>query len=461
MKNYPIVLYVSKCRALVALERKKRLAKTIAIGNKGLVYSLLILTAFLLGLSPVLFNFIVDPYNMNQVFNLDMNKEKISLKAHYPLWKISNYPKETATTLILGDSRALALKDKYWHQLNVNEAYNFAYGGATIYEIIDTVEYLKTSPNVKTLVIGIQLRSFSPLFKKGLNRVPEAIKLVNNPVQYYSNGFVTEVSWKQVEKQYADELKQFKRYTASLNSNLSLISSAHAGEMPVDDEKTLEKLLDPANCTNCILPKLTTSQPAPTLTRIRPRIATGLGIWTDLWPSISLNRKLPKVFTNQISKNAQSDWQSFNFSQKYWHGLVEIADWSARNNVDLIFFIPPTIAEMQQQITNYGYAKANQDLRLDLAKLAPVIDFDFDSPLTRNVENFNDAYHFNYKVAKMVIGELIQFIDTNPKAKSTALKRRQQIACPLIADEALNYLVSTSVTMSEGYACRIWRTRHE
>ena len=30
---------------------------------------------------------------LNQLVDLGMDKKKISLKAHYPLWKMSNYPK--------------------------------------------------------------------------------------------------------------------------------------------------------------------------------------------------------------------------------------------------------------------------------------------------------------------------------------------------------------------------------
>lgn len=459
MKNYPIVLYVSKCRGLVALKRRRYLAKTIAIGNKGLLYSLLILLTFIIGLSPVLFNLVIDPYNVNKLFNLGMNKEKISLKAHYPLWKMSNYPKDTATTLILGDSRALALKDKYWQQLKVDEAYNFAYGGATIHEIIDTVEYLKKSPKVKTLIIGMQLRSFSPLFKKGMNRVPEAIRLLEDPVQYYSNGFVTEVSWKQVEKRYQREIKQAKALVHNLD--LTLMSTANAGEMPYSDEKSLEKLLDPANCTNCILPKLTTSQPAPSQVIVRHKTALGLGMWQNLWPSINLNRELPRLFANQVSKNAKSDWRSFSFSQKYWNGLVDVAQWTRKKDIELIFFIPPTIAEMQQTITNYGYAKANQELRQDLARLGLVIDFDYDSPLTRDLANFNDAYHFNYKVAKQIIGELIQVLDVKTDAKKLALKRRSQIACPFIDNEVVSKVSDGNISMREGLSCRIWSTDNE
>lgn len=95
------------------------------------VYCAAITTAFVLGLAPVLLNFIVDPYEMNAVVELGLDKQKVSEKAHYPLWKVVHFPKDRADIIIMGDSRARALRDKYWHEVGLTGAYNFAYGGAT------------------------------------------------------------------------------------------------------------------------------------------------------------------------------------------------------------------------------------------------------------------------------------------------------------------------------------------
>jgi len=457
MKSFPIVVYVSKSRALIALERRRFLANTLALADKGKLYVLCLFIAFLLGLSPLIFNFIVDPYNVNKIFNLKMEKEKISLKAHYPLWKIANYPKEKSSTLILGDSRALALKDKYWQQLQFDTAYNFSYGGATIHEISDTFKYVSNNPQLKNVFIGIQLRSFSPLFKKGMNRVPEAIQLAHEPLQYYSNGFITEISWRQFENKYKNSINKFKK----LVSNYGLISSAHASSGFPSEDKSLSKLLDPINCTSCILPELTSSEPAPVLLINKPNIVADLGIWQKLWPSITIDRQLPAKFASQVSKNAKSDWQSFTFSSQYWRYLVDIADICQKNNINLVFFIPPTIAELQQQITNYGYAKNNQQLREDLAQLATVVDFDFDNPLTRDIKNFNDAYHFNYKVAKQIIGELILLVNEDEKINTLVKKRRTNIKCPYDTQSISSQLTDGQVNVSIGKSCRVWRSHYE
>ena len=42
----------------------------------------------ILGMAPILFNFVVDPFNMNSFVDLDLDKKEISVKAHYPLYKM-------------------------------------------------------------------------------------------------------------------------------------------------------------------------------------------------------------------------------------------------------------------------------------------------------------------------------------------------------------------------------------
>lgn len=480
MKYYPITLYTPKSKLVMAL-------KHFALGSgktKGLFYVSMIFLSFFLGLSPIIFNYVIDPYNMNKVFDLNIKKEKLSLKSHYPLWKIINYPKETTETLILGDSRALSLKDKYWHQLELSKAYNFAYGGATIDEIYDTFQHVKSNKAIKNIVIGIQLRSLSPHYKKGMNRVPEAISLAENPLQYYSNGFVTQMSWTHVKKQYPEQLSLLAQRIKTIP--LAFISNAHAAEFKHEETKPLKSLLDPRYCAECTLPIITESAPPPSratapakskpasAAKSKPaasaksksaatassQAANTSKIWQHLWAPILLDRQLPPSFEKQVRKNAKSDWELFNFSNNYWEKIIEIALWCEMNEVKLVFFIPPTISEMQQQITNYGYAEANHKLRVDLSQIAPVVDFDFNNSVTQDLKNFNDAYHFNYKLAKLIIGELIQVLDSDKTASKQALKRRGDIACPISKEEINQQTFDHKTTVLEGEACRIWRKNH-
>lgn len=213
---------------------------------------------FLLGISPVILNVLVDPYEMANVVDMGLKKKNISEKAHYPLWKIAHYPASSADLLILGDSRARSLRDKYWHELGLANAYNFAYGGATISEIYDTFNYVKHNKTIKTFVIGIQLRSFDPLHKNGLNRVPEAIRLKGTPLSYYSNWFVSRIGLKILWDRFGLDPNLFATQTASF------VTSVHASETKVGPYRSVPNTKDIEACKRCMLPENVAPSALPT-----------------------------------------------------------------------------------------------------------------------------------------------------------------------------------------------------
>ena len=420
-------------------------------------YSIIASFTFIAGLAPFIFNLIVDPYEINPIVDLDIKKSKISEKAHYPLWKIIHYPAATTQIVVLGDSRARALKEKFWHQLGLTNTFNFAYGGATVHEVYDTFHHIKHSPNLQTLVVGIQLRSFDPNHKGGMNRVPEAIRLSSNPLDYYSNWFVSIISVKLLEKKYAEQLHALSEW------NFSPITSASAKAKAVSstDQHAYLELINEEICKNCELPSNTTASPYKVgAGRHAFHFGNGLGVWSPLWPSIASAQTLTGSFKTQVQKNARSDWEKFRFSENLWEYIVEISDWSEKNNVQLLFVIPPTIVEMQQRIVDFGFGELNHNFRMRLANLAPVLDFDFSSPMTSNVNNFTDAYHFNYLAAKQIIGEISLHVATNEVVRKKALKRRQQIICPLSSGETTTKINDENIEVLEGRSCRIWRKKH-
>ena len=425
------------------------------VSNAARFYSIICIVTFLFGIMPSIFNFFIDPYELNKFIDIGLEKEKISEKAHYPLWKVIHYPGEASDVIILGDSRARSLRNKYWHQLGMPGAYNFAYGGATIYEIYDTFQIIKHNKNLKTLVIGIQLRSFNANFKNGLNRVPEAIRLSENPLQYYSNWFVSKISYKHLLNKYKDEYRLLAKYKPSL------FSTANAAEINAEKTDDFGHLLEYEICENCALPQgIAPSTHPSSFIDTGYYLAERLGIWGPLWRQNIIDRELPKKFKKQVRKNGASDWQSYNMSEEFWSYIEEIATWCDQNYIDLVFVIPPTIVEMQNRINDYGYGELNHDFRVRLTRLAPVLDFDFDNKLTRNLDRFTDSYHFGYKTAKLIVGEITQFTSSNQDNIDLAEKRRKDIICPINSADISYQISDDFIEVREGIACRLWSARN-
>ena len=422
--------------------------------KNGIVYSILIAGVFAAAALPIFVNIIVDPYEVNNFIDLDIKKSKISENAHNPLWRISHYNPEEVDLIILGDSRTKSLRDKYWKNLGAKAAYNFSYSGSTLFEIYDTFQFIKFNPNLKTLVIGVPLRSFDEKFKKGINRVPEAIQLYENPIAYNSNWFVAQVAWDLIKDTY------FKNMQFDIADQL-FVNKAHAvgffnKAKPIDQETAKFD-----TCNNCKLP-----QEMPTrlfLDYVKPYnhyFGNDMGIWNELWEESYPTKKLNETLLKQVVRNGAGDWRNFEFSEKLWNYLEEISTWSRQNEIKLILIVPPTIMELQNRINDFQLGKFNHIVRMRLAKLGTLVDFDYVNQLTRQPKYFNDAYHFKSTIAQKIIGEILRLIQPDQTQTKTN-NPNDIIRCPIGEEDIRHKVTDGTTTVLVGKSCRIWRTKED
>ncbi len=149
-----------------------------------------ILLGFLFGLASL--NWVIDPFGRNGRFDFGMKKEPVSAMLSYQMYKIFRYAKSQEATIVLGDSRSLALKDEYFSAFGMNDVFNFAYGGGTLYEAIDTFWYAVEFGKVEKVVFGIPFSNFDET--NCMNRFPEAREVAKNPLSYYLSPLVTKAT---------------------------------------------------------------------------------------------------------------------------------------------------------------------------------------------------------------------------------------------------------------------------
>ncbi len=416
-----------------------------------------------LGLAPALFNIAVDPFEMAPIIDLPADKFGVAEPSHYPLWKVIHQPRQGSELYILGDSRARALREKLWRQAGVERVYNYAYGGGTIQEIRSTFELIKNDPSLRKLVIGAPLRCFDLNHRGGLNRVPEAVAMANDPIAYYSSWFVTKVSW----RVFADAYPATVKTVEALIPKFSTAAEAAEVEAP---ESGLKTEIPPTGCVGCVAPAAT--QLAIVNRGVNLGLGRGAGAvslelglaaerFRDLLPISVAARELPKKIARQVERNARGDWAKFAFSEELFGLVAEISDWARKNDVQLVFVVPPTIVEMQTQIAAHGRTEQHRRFLRRLAELGTVVDLDFDSVMTRRVENFTDAYHFKGEVAREIVEEVVRLTkaDTDADApKPAAAGNARQVICPIRNEDVLQREQDGQIEMREGTGCRIWRT---
>lgn len=137
-------------------------------------------------------NFIVDPFNMNDLFHFGFDKKLISYRSNYRLYKIIEFNKHPIANILLGDSRMEALRTDLIDAATGQEYFNFAYGGGTLYEAIDTFWYAASIVKLKNVYIGINFNTYNKMY--GLTLVPEAIDIARRPLTYYASPFIAKIS---------------------------------------------------------------------------------------------------------------------------------------------------------------------------------------------------------------------------------------------------------------------------
>jgi hypothetical protein len=130
---------------------------------------------------------LIDPFNYFSLFNDISNKVK--LKIAYPnnelLWKCAEFKNVPCNNILLGDSRTDAIDVSKIEKLAVEKYYNFAYGGATPSEIVDTFWYAARLAKLNKVYIGINFDAYNKF--NCMNRFPEMESIMRNPLLYLVN----------------------------------------------------------------------------------------------------------------------------------------------------------------------------------------------------------------------------------------------------------------------------------
>lgn len=442
-----------------------RVSKPLKIN--ALSYTIALCAAFTAGAVPAALVFGVDPYEVFRTTNRTTKIQDIAEKAHYPLWKLAKYEEGKFDTIILGDSRARSLRDKYWHELGADKALNLAYGGGTVPEIHSTFQVIKNDPAIKNLIVGIQLRSFDEDHKDDMNRVPEAEYIVNNRLEYLKNWSIFKTAWNMMTVEEKETFESFDAFAKTFSI------AAKADEFQTGMEFDPRDSSVDADCFDCDLKselnRLTVSERYQIVKKhvsftkdpnVSTKASYSMGNWSevsDLYATSDKLEPLPKKMASQVTRNAKSDWAGFEFSQRYWSYLVEMSDWASANNKNLVFVIPPTIEDMQRTISIYGLERSRHEFQMELAKLGTVVDFDFSNELTKQIDNFSDAYHFNSKIAKKIVGEITAFISVDPQTRARADKRADLIKCSGETNVTKPIKIIDDVSLTNMQNCRIWR----
>jgi hypothetical protein len=110
----------------------------------------------------------------------------------------------------------------------------------------------------------------------------------------------------------------------------------------------------------------------------------------------------------QLDSTAVLFYNKYKYPDNYENDLKEISSYCRENGMRLVFFIPPTHTDLQYRVKDFGLEKEEQAFKTFLTSLGNMYDFDYPNEMTKSYDNFQDPFHFNDSISRVVIESIVK-----------------------------------------------------
>ncbi|MBN2227238.1 MAG: hypothetical protein JW763_07715 [candidate division Zixibacteria bacterium] len=128
---------------------------------------------------------LIDPFNYFGISSIipDTYKAETSYRLNYRLWKMNAYRQQPTGNILLGDSRMLLLDADSISARTGQDYFNFAYGGGSLDEAIETFWFADSITSLQNVYIGLNFPMFNGYHTVNLTR--QAKETFANPMLYF------------------------------------------------------------------------------------------------------------------------------------------------------------------------------------------------------------------------------------------------------------------------------------
>ncbi|MCP4872815.1 MAG: hypothetical protein GY898_29335 [Proteobacteria bacterium] len=109
----------------------------------------------------------------------------------------------------------------------------------------------------------------------------------------------------------------------------------------------------------------------------------------------------------QLGPRTRMFYEGWQYPTHLMERLAEVAAYSAENDIDLTFFMPPGHIDLQDKRDEHGIQTEYERALEELSQLGRVVDFDFANSMTRNEANFGDPFHTTDDVSRQLARDLV------------------------------------------------------
>ncbi len=138
-------------------------------------------------------------------------------------------------------------------------------------------------------------------------------------------------------------------------------------------------------------------EPALYFTNRTVASAAAMLLWAHfVTPSMNVERPpmaRDEFWRHQLDSGAVRVFGQFSYAENLEGDIEQIVRYCQRHSISFTFVVPPSHVELQGKIAEYGLDRESERFLSFLRRLAPTIDFDIPSDLTRDKSRFGDPFH--------------------------------------------------------------------
>lgn len=143
------------------------------------------------------FNYVVDPFKVNERFDFGLPKNIISFQANSQMLRISEFKKHPLPNIVVGDSRANSFASDTISEISGEPFFNLSFPGGTFSETMDAVDFAMKTTDLNSIVMVVSFDFFGNMEKR--DSVRQAQYLTSNPFAQYTSMFVTKISIRNIQ----------------------------------------------------------------------------------------------------------------------------------------------------------------------------------------------------------------------------------------------------------------------
>ena len=308
------------------------------------------------------FNYIVDPYGLNNIFKVaGFNKYKESNTGYAFRFKTNEFKKQKFDNLLIGTSRVGVMNPEVVNSMLGGKTFNFASSGSITEIQKELFEYALKNSNIKNVIYGVDFLSLNG-----------AITLEKKFKEF------CEIEEKLKENDNIYNFDLYFNYTTFVDS-IKLILRNRSEKIFFEKKYQTNGMRDYIDYIEEVKDK-----------------------------AFNIDKKIEQSIISYYHHDVYGGYQNYKISDNYFEYIQEIVTICKENQINLWVYIPPMYKDHFDALAAYGIYGQFEEFKRKLLSITNYVDFTGHNSVTDTKSYFWDGSHLRKEYTPLIMGRVLE-----------------------------------------------------